>query len=226
MRLRRIQTVGDRLPRLQTDQECRGFCVIEIQYHRLRLGNETAEEGSQLVQRFMVQGDVVHDCDTRLEQRYRAISLVPLTHGNLALAYPGSRKTSIRSIAASHTRPISDRRTLSAAMKNPAEHPDRGRLTARACDTDTQGGRVEQLGEKLRASGDGSANTARSLHVENRLFHSGGRHQDLTGPRNATAILRMEQHTACTQKIESFDVAPLVQRPVRALNQSTPGLDD
>src|SRR5262249_32034465 len=44
--LRRIQTVGDRLPRLQTDQKCRGFYVIEIQHHRLRLGNETAEKGA------------------------------------------------------------------------------------------------------------------------------------------------------------------------------------
>ena len=42
--LRRIQTVRDRLPRVQTDQECRGFCVIEIQHHRLRLGNEIAEK--------------------------------------------------------------------------------------------------------------------------------------------------------------------------------------
>src|SRR5262245_36995808 len=42
--LRRSQTVCDRLSRPQTDQECRGFCVIEIQHHRLRLGNEIAEK--------------------------------------------------------------------------------------------------------------------------------------------------------------------------------------
>src|SRR4249919_3548956 len=77
--LRRIQTVCDRLPRLQTDQECRGFCVIEIQHHRLRLGNEIAEKGAQLVQRLMVQGDVVYDCDAGLVKRNRAIALVQLT---------------------------------------------------------------------------------------------------------------------------------------------------
>jgi hypothetical protein len=36
----------------------------------------------------------------------------------------------------------------------------------------------------------------------------------------------MEQHTTCTQKIKSFGIAPLVERPVRTFNQSTPGLDD
>jgi hypothetical protein len=36
----------------------------------------------------------------------------------------------------------------------------------------------------------------------------------------------MEQHTTCTQKIKSFGIAPLVERPVRTLNQSTHGLDD
>src|SRR5262245_18354619 len=46
--LRGIQTVCDRLSRLQAGQECRGFCVVEIQHHRLRLGNEIAEKGAQL----------------------------------------------------------------------------------------------------------------------------------------------------------------------------------
>jgi hypothetical protein len=55
---------------------------------------------------------------------------------------------------------------------------------------------------------------------------SSGRHQDLTGPDNATAILGMEQHTTCTQKFKSFGISPLVERPVRSLNPSTPGLDD
>jgi hypothetical protein len=36
----------------------------------------------------------------------------------------------------------------------------------------------------------------------------------------------MEQHTTSTQKIKSLAIAPLVERPVRTLNQSTPGLDD
>ena len=35
-----------------------------------------------------------------------------------------------------------------------------------------------------------------------------------------------EQHTTCRQKIKSFGIAPLVERPVRTLNPSTPGLDN
>ena len=111
-------------------------------------------------------------------------------------------------------------------MQNPAEHADRGGFTARAGDTDAQGGRVEEFGEKPRASDDGGTNTARGLHVGDRLLHSSGRHHDLTGPGNATAILGMKQHATCTQKIKSLGIAPLVERPVRTLNQSTFGLDD
>ena len=90
--LRSTQTVGHRLLRLQTDQERRGFCVIEIQHHGLRLGDETAEKAAQLVQRFMVQGDVVHDGDAGLEKRNRAVALVHFTDENLALADPGAGK--------------------------------------------------------------------------------------------------------------------------------------
>jgi hypothetical protein len=36
----------------------------------------------------------------------------------------------------------------------------------------------------------------------------------------------MEQHTTCTQKIESFGIAPLVERPIRTLNPSTASLND
>src|SRR5207344_640336 len=77
-----------------------------------------------------------------------------------------------------------------------------------------------------RASDDGGTNTACGLHVGDRLLHSSGRHHDLTGPRNTTAILGMKQHTTCTQKIKSLGIAPLVERPVRTLNPSTPGLDN
>src|SRR5215813_2302874 len=90
--LRTTQTVADRLPRLQIDQERRGFCVIEIQHHGLRLGNEAAEKGAQLVQRFMVQGDVVHYGDAGFEKRNRAVALVNLADEELARADPGAGK--------------------------------------------------------------------------------------------------------------------------------------
>jgi hypothetical protein len=90
--LRSTQAVGHRLTRLQAGQERRGFCVVEIQHHGLRVGNETAEQDAQLVQRFMVQGDVVHDGDAGLEKRNRAVALVHFTDENLALPNPGAGK--------------------------------------------------------------------------------------------------------------------------------------
>ena len=85
---------------------------------------------------------------------------------------------------------------------------------------------LKSSARSLARSHDGGTNTTRDLHVGDRLLHSGGRHHDLTGPRNATAILRMKQHATCTQKIKSLGIAPLVERSVRTLNQSTFGLDD
>ena len=85
---------------------------------------------------------------------------------------------------------------------------------------------VEELGEKPRAGGDGGTDTTRGLHVGDRLLDSGGGDQDLTGPANAAAILRMKQHATRTQEIKSFGIAPLVERAVGTLDPSAPGLDD
>ena len=82
------------------------------------------------------------------------------------------------------------------------------------------------MGEKPRASGDGGTNTTRGLHVGDRLLNSGGGDQDLLSSPDATAILRMKQHPMCTQKIKFFGIAPLVERSVRTLYPSAPGLDD
>ena len=89
-----------------------------------------------------------------------------------------------------------------------------------------QAGRVEEFGEKPRAGGDDGANTTRGLHVGDRLLDSSRRDHDLTGPADATAILRMKQHATCTQKIKSFGIASLVKRTVGTLDQSAPRLDD
>src|SRR5262245_26874432 len=174
----------------------------------------------------MVQGDVVDDCDAGLEKRNRAIALVQLTDKKLAVADPGAGKRRAHINEVLHIRAVHDRRAHSGAVQNPAEHADRSRLTARAGDTDAPVGRVEEFGEKPSARDDGGTNTARRLQVGDRVLYSGGLHQDLTGPRNAAAILGMQKNTTCTQKIESFGIASLVERPVRTLNRSTHGLDD
>ena len=87
-------------------------------------------------------------------------------------------------------------------------------------------GRNTKRFDFLRARDDSGTDTARGLHVGDRLLHSSGRHQDLTGPCNAAAILGMQEHAACTQEIESPAIAPLVKRPVGAFNQPTCGLND
>src|SRR5215472_620248 len=125
-----------------------------------------------------------------------------------------------------HIRAIHDRWVVSSAVQDPAQHADRGGLAARAGDTDAEAGRVEEVGEEPRAGGDGGADTTRGLHVGDRLLDSGRHDQNLTGSAHATAILRMEQHAACTQKIESFGIASLVKRAVGALNPSSPRLND
>jgi len=59
-------------------------------------------------------------------------------------------------------------------MQNPADHADCGGLSARAGNTDAQGGAVKEFGEKPRPRGNDGADTARGLHVADRLLDSGG----------------------------------------------------
>src|SRR5215467_9564530 len=131
-----IKTVRERFPRIQTGRECCCFCVIEIEHHRLRLGNEAPEKHAELVKRLMVQGDIVQNCDTGLEKRNRAVALVQLTDKNLALTDPGASKGRAHINEVLHIRAIHNRWTLSGAMQNPAEHADRGGLAACARYTD------------------------------------------------------------------------------------------
>src|SRR5262245_52875373 len=163
----------------------------------------------------MVQGDVVDDCDAGLEKRNRAIALVQLTDKKLAVTDPGAGKRRAHINEIHHIRAVHDRRAHSSAVQNPDEHADLRGFAARTVDTHSQGGEVKELANHPRARNDGSTNTARGLHVGYRVLYSGGRHQDLTGPRNAAAILGMKKNTTCTQKIESFGISPLVERPVR-----------
>ena len=209
---------------LQTGQQRRGFCVIEIQHHRLRLGDEVAEKvrssSSDLWSREMLFTTATRGSKNAIEPSLSSNSLTK-TSPSPILALAKGESASMKFFMSAPFMIVGP----FPARQNPAEHADRGGLAARAGDTDAQGGRVEEFGEKLRAC-DSGTDTARGLHVGDRLLHSSGRHQDLTGPRNAAAILRMKQHTACTQKIKSFGIAPLVERPVRTLDQSAPGLDD
>src|SRR5215471_12009012 len=111
-------------------------------------------------------------------------------------------------------------------MQNPTDHSDRSRFAARAGDSNAQTGRVEQLGEKFCTGDDGGADTTCGLDVGDRFFDSSRSDQGLTGSADATAILGMKQHPACTQEIKSFGVASLIERAVRTLDPSAPRLDD
>src|SRR5262249_49926411 len=140
--------------------------------------------------------------------------------------YPGSSKRRALTDEVLHIGAVHDRRALSGAVQNPADHADGGGLAAGAGDPNAQRGRVEERGEKPCARDDGGTDAMRGLHVGDRVLDRGGGDQGLIGPRNATAILWMEPHATCTQKIESFGIAPLVERAVRTLDPSPPGLDD
>jgi hypothetical protein len=111
-------------------------------------------------------------------------------------------------------------------MQNPPDHADGSGLAARAGDADAKGGVVEELGEKFCACHDSGADATRSLHVGDRLLDCGGGDQDLTVATNSAAILRMKRYATRAQEIKSFAVASLVERAVRALDKSTPRLDD
>ena len=136
--LRGIQAVGHRLSGLQLGRERRGFRVVEIEHHRLRLGDEAAEQGAQLVQRFVIERDVVHDRHARLEIGDRAVALVHLADEDVAVADPGAGKRRARVDEVLHVRAVHDRRALAGAVQDPADHADRRGLAAGAGDADAQ----------------------------------------------------------------------------------------
>ena len=173
----------------------------------------------------MIQGNIVHNRYAGFEKRNRAITLVHFTDEYIALTDSGAgkRRTGVNEVF--HIRTVHDRWASTSTMQNPPNHANRGGLAARACDTNTQSGIVEKLGKELSAGCDDGTDTTRGLHVGDRLLDSGGGNQDLTGPTNAAAILRMQQH-ATWRKIKPFCIATLVKRAVRTLYPSTPGLDD
>src|SRR5215467_14224713 len=138
----------------------------------------------------MVERDVVHYSHAGLEKPNRAIALIHFTDKDLALADPCAGERGSRHHEVLHISAVHDRRALSSAVQNPADHADRSGLAAGAGDTNAQGGTVEEIGEQSRAGSDAGANTARSLDVGDRLLDSRGGDQDLTAPVNATTILR------------------------------------
>src|SRR5471030_720628 len=101
----------------------------------------------------MIQGNVVHGRHAGLEKRNRAIALVHFTDENVALADSGAGKRRVRVDEVFHIRAVHDRWAFSSTMQNPPNHADRGGLTARAGDTNAQGGTVEELGKKFRTGG-------------------------------------------------------------------------
>src|SRR6266496_2112846 len=70
------QAPGQNLARLQIGHERRGLRIVEVEHHRLPLADEAAEEGAQLVERLVIEGDVVYDRDAGRKQRDRTVALV------------------------------------------------------------------------------------------------------------------------------------------------------
>src|ERR1700738_4725735 len=120
----------------------------------------------------MVKRDIVEDGDAGLEQRNRAVAFVHFADEELAIADPGAGKRRLRIQEVFHIRAIHDGWILAGAVQNPAEHPDRGGLAARAGDADARAGGVEELGKKLRAGGDGGGDMTRGLHARKKSTRS------------------------------------------------------
>src|SRR6266852_4486381 len=133
----------------------------------------------------MIQRNVVHCCYAGLEKHNRAVALVHFTDENIAVTHPGAGKRRVQVDEVFHIRAVHDRWASSSAVQNPSDHPNRGRLAARARDTNPQSGTVEELSEKTRAGSDGGTDMTRGLHVGDRLLNSGGGDQDLLGSRHA-----------------------------------------
>ena len=91
----------------------------------------------------MIQRNVVHCCHAGLEKHNRAVALVHFTDENIAVTHPGAGKRRVQVDEVFHIRAVDDRWASSTAMQNPANHTNRGGLTARPGDTNAQTGTVK-----------------------------------------------------------------------------------
>ena len=78
--------IGAQPLRRQRGGEEAGLVVVEVEHHRLGLGREIAEQVAELVERLVIEGDVVEHGDVRPVERDRAVALVDLADEVVAAA--------------------------------------------------------------------------------------------------------------------------------------------
>src|SRR5262249_27265663 len=97
MSLRVTETVSHRLTQPQIGSKRRLLGIVEVEHSGACRGDEATKKASQFVQRFVVQRNIVQDCDTRSKERDRPVALVHLADERLAFADSGAGESRARS---------------------------------------------------------------------------------------------------------------------------------
>ncbi len=210
IRRRVAQAEADRLVRRNPGGQHGALRIVQVQDHGFGLGGKVAEQRPQLVQRLVVQGDVVQDRDPRAVEGDRAVALVDLADEDIAVADHGAGEGGVGRDEVLHHGAVHDRRVTPDRVQYPAEHPGRGRLAAGAAQGDAVRRGVEYLGQQLGAGHHTRTETPGRLHVGHGVLDRGRGDQDLVGAGEAAAVLGVQRDAASAQKIELLRRPPLV----------------
>ncbi len=198
--------------------EARGFGIVEVKDHVFCAACKASEKSAQLVHRLVVERDVHQHGYAWIVGGDRAIAFVHFRDKNAAVADKGAGEQSFGRAEILHHRAVHHRGALAGLVKDPGDHAGDGGLAARARHADGEGRGVEQGRQHVRPAHALRARVDRGGNVRHRVFHRRRGDDHLLGSRHAAAILRIETDAARAQVIKFRRRAPLVERPVGALD--------
>jgi len=205
------QAVGERATGRNGAIECRRLFIVQIEHACLGTIHEIAEKRTKLIQRLVIEGDIVQHSNLGIVVRDRAVALVDFADKEILVAGNGTGEGKICRSKVLHDGAVENRRAHVGKMQNPAEHARRCRFPASAGDRDAFPCTIEQLGQQCRACNLLSTDPARGLDVGDSVFHCGGTHEDLLRTGNPATVLCIKSEPQGAQMLELLRGAALVE---------------
>ena len=178
------------------------FRIVGIEDRPASGIDEVAEQASQLVHRLVVFGNVGQHGDGRIEQGDRTVAFVDLADDGIARSRQRAREGVVRPGKIFHHRAVDDGRAAPGAMENPGDHAGNGGFAAGPGNADPLRHGVEQFGEHSRPAHAPGADPLGRGDIGHAVLDRGGSDEDLSGPADAAAVLRMQADAAAVQIVE------------------------
>ena len=178
------------------------FRIVKIEDRPAGSIYEIAEQLPQFVHRLVVFGNVGQHGDGRIEQGDRPVAFVDLADDGIAQSRQRAREGVVRPGKIFHHRAVDDGRAVPGAMEHPGDHAGNGGFAAGPGNADPLRRGVEQFGERFRPAHAPGADPLGRGDIGHAVLDRGGSDEDLSGPADAAAVLRMQADAAAVQIVE------------------------